>query len=101
MSYVELLFIFRRGQQPLPFEEVKLELCKRALEELELLDARGRPLRGQKRDPYTSDTLLAGLLERYKLRTLLKAYRGFDDAAFSHTVVTLFGAPLAKTSSEE
>ena len=86
-------FVYLSRGQTLPFEAVKLELCKRALEELGLLDARGRLLRGQKRDPYTSDTLLAGLVERYKLRTLLKAYRGFDDAAFSHTVVTLFGEP--------
>ena len=89
-------FVYLSRGQTLPFEASKLELCKRALEELELLDARGRPLRGQKRDPYTSDTLLAGLVERYKLRTLLKAYRGFDDAAFAHTVVTLFGEPFTK-----
>ena len=89
-----------RGQKP-PFEEGKLELCKRALEELALLDARGKPLKGQKRDPYTSDTLLTGLVERYKLRTLFKAYRGFDDAAFAHTVVTLFGASSVTTRAEE
>lgn len=76
---------------PLPYSEAKTQLCLEILRELELLGAQGRPSRGQKRDPYSSDTLVRGLLERYKLTTFLKAYRALDDDAFAETVWTLFG----------
>lgn len=81
----------RRGQR-LPFAPEKAALVERALHELELLDARGR-VRREKRDPYHSDTLLAGLVERYQLQTFLKAYRQLDDAAFARAVEILFGEP--------
>ncbi len=71
-------------------------LCRKVLEELELTDAQGRTLRGQKRDPYSSATLLTGLMEHYKLTTLLKAYRALDDDAFAETVWTLFGEPASQ-----
>lgn len=83
-------FVWLQRGQRLPFDDVKEALCKKALGELELLDARGFPRKGQKRDPYSSDTLLSGLVERYKLRTLLNAYRTLDDASFAQTVITLF-----------
>ncbi len=78
-----------RGQN-IPFGDVKTQLCRQIIGELELLDARGRPYRGQKRDPYSSPTLLAGLRERYVVQTLLSAYRHADDAGFALTLNILF-----------
>ena len=75
----------------LPFEDAKAELVEKILYELELLNPSGRLLRAQKRDPYQSDTLLDGLLERYKLQTFINAYRHLDDASFAATVETVFG----------
>ena len=82
----------QRGHR-LPFGPEKNRLVERVLQELELLDARGRPLRGVKRDPYQSETLLNALLERYKLQGFLKAYRQLDDDAFAQAVGILFGTP--------
>lgn len=83
----------QRGQR-LPFAEAKNALVRRALEELELLDpATGRVLRGVKRDPYRSETLLHGVTERYRLQQFLHAYRHLDDAGFARATLTLFGDP--------
>ena len=82
----------RRGQAP-ALDAAKASLVERVLLELELCDAAGRALPQQKRDPYRSDTLLASLLERYKLHGLLKAYAQLEDAAFAQALETLFGAP--------
>ena len=83
-------FVCLQRGQSLPYEGHKADLVQKILRELELLNEQGRPLRGQKRDPYSSDTLLKGLLERYKLQTFLNAYRHLDDAAFAQSVHTLF-----------
>lgn len=77
---------------PVPYTDAKTRLCLGVLTELELLGPDGRVLRGQKRDPYGSDTLVRGLMERYKVTGFLKAYRALDDAAFAETVWALFGA---------
>ena len=74
----------------LPFEDAKADVVAGILRELDLVDVAGRVLRAQKRDPYQSETLLDGLLERYKLQTFLNAYRHLDDAAFAATVGILF-----------
>ena len=88
-------FVCLSRGKPLPFAENKNQLVTRCLQELELLDAAGRPLRGQKRDPYESDTLLSGLVERYVLSSFLKAYRHLDDASFALTVTQLFLSNVA------
>ena len=80
----------QRGQR-LPFDDVKAELVKTCLLELNLISDTGRPLRGQKRDPYSSDTLLSALTEHYKLSSFLKAYRYLDEPAFAASCQTLFG----------
>ena len=77
---------------PVPYSGAKTQLCLTVLTELELLAPDGRVLRGQKRDPYGSDTLVRGLMERYKLSGFLKAYRALEGAAFAETVWRLFGA---------
>jgi len=80
---------------PLPFDGDKAERVRAVLEELELVDAAGRALRGRKRDPFTSDTLLDGLVERHVLLRFVTAYRHLDDAGFAHTALTLFGGQPA------
>ena len=84
-------FVRLQRGSPLGCSDAKAQLCRTVLEELGLLDAQGRTLRGQKRDPYSSKTLVRGLTERYTLTTFLKAYRALNDAAFAETVWTLFG----------
>ena len=85
-------FVRLQRGSPLGCSDAKAQLCRTVLEELGLLDAQGRTLKGQKRDPYSSKTLVRGLTERYTLTTFLKAYRALSDAAFAETVWTLFGA---------
>ncbi len=87
------LVAFRRGlQHGIP--EPKLGRLRVALRELDLLDdadrARVTPP-GFKLNPMGSDSLLAGLMRRYRLRNLVHAYRHFDDEAFAAAVVALFG----------
>ncbi len=94
-AYVRL----QRGS-PLGCSDAKAALCRKVLEELALLNAQGRvPGRfsgAQKRDPYSSATLVRGLTERYTFTTFLKAYRALSDAAFAETVWTLFSTPESK-----
>ena len=59
------------------------------LEELGLVDAAGRAVRGVKVDPYASPRLRAGLVRRYALRTLVEAYRRLDDPGFEVAVRAL------------
>lgn len=68
-------------------------LARTVLGELELLDEHGRARVGARRDPYGSATLVAGLLQRYRLEAVLNAYRHLDDAGFARTVTTLYQAP--------
>ncbi len=79
----------------LPFEEIKAQRARAVLEELALLDGSGHVLSGQKRDPYTSDTLLDGLLQRHLLLRFVTAFRFLDDAGFAYSVHTLFGSDAA------
>lgn len=88
---VRAAFVRLQRSSPLGCSDTKAQLCRKILEELGLLDAGGRVPRGQKRDPYSSKTLVRGLTERYTLTTFLKAYRALSDAAFAETVWTLFG----------
>ena len=85
-------FVGLQRQNCIPFGGKKGELCRVCLEELELLDDKGRVLAGQKRDPYSSETLLKGLTEHYKLQTFINAYRALDEGSFAQTVTTLFGS---------
>jgi single-stranded-DNA-specific exonuclease len=73
-----------------PFNGVKAELCRRCLRELDLIDGYGRA-RNLKRDPYRSEALVAGLIERYVLQSFISAYRHTDDAAFDEAVRRLLG----------
>lgn len=92
LAEVRAAFVRLQRGQPLRHSDAKNALCRKVLEELELLDASGQTLRGQKRDPYSSATLVQGLIERYKFKTFLKAYRTLEDDAFAATVQTLFGS---------
>jgi len=60
------------------------------LREVGLLDERGRALRADAVDPHASATLVAGLVQRYRLETLIHAYRHLDDDGFARTVATLY-----------
>lgn len=93
LSEVRRAFVCLQRGTPLRADTPEAQLCRRILEELELIDAAGHALRGQKRDPYSSESFVKGLMERYKLQGFLKAYRALSDAAFSETVWTLFGPP--------
>ena len=91
----------RAGRRP-QLSEGAAELARRILEELALLDARGRARTGQRRDPYESETLVAGLLQRYRLETFLNAYRQLDDRGFARTVAALYGpSPVRPAVAEE
>ena len=83
-------FVCLQRGLPLPFDEAKNSLVRTVLGELGLFDRLGRPLSGQKRDPYGSATLVEGLMERYRLRGLLNAYLMADDAGFASCVTILF-----------
>ena len=83
-------FVCLQRGQTLPFGPEKTKLIFQILEDLELLNDQNKPYRGQKRDPYSSETLVKGLMERYKLQSFLNAYKYFDDEAFAITVATLF-----------
>jgi single-stranded-DNA-specific exonuclease len=93
LSEVRRAFVCLQRGTPLRADTPKAQLCRQVLEELDLIDTSGRALRGQKRDPYSSESFVKGLMERYKLQGFLKAYRALSDAAFSETVWTLFGPP--------
>mgnify|MGYP007055516535 CR=1 FL=1 len=92
------LVAVRRGH-PLPYAEPKAERIMSALQELGLVDAQGHALRlanGTRLSPYESDSFLAGLTRRYRLRTFVHAYRHLDDAGLARSVATLFGASAEK-----
>jgi single-stranded-DNA-specific exonuclease len=91
LTELRLAFVRLQGGRALPFTERKNALCRLALDELELIDGAGHPRRGLKRDPYSSQTFLAGLMAHYRLNTFLNAYRHTDEASFAHAVLTLFG----------
>ncbi len=91
LAEVRSAFVRLQRGTPLAYNATKTGLCRSVLEELELVDAQGRTLKGQKRDPYSSETLVTGLMERYKLTMFVKAYQALEDAAFAETVWTLFG----------
>lgn len=82
--------MIKRGT-PLPWSEERNSLARQILTELDLLDARGFARQGQKRDPWTSPTLRACELERYRLAAFESAYRHFSDAAFEVAISRLFG----------
>ena len=86
---VRRAFVAIQRGQALPYAEQKNELIMQILEELELLK-QGKALKGQKRNPYDSNTLLQGMLERYKLESFLNAYKYYANAAFAETVNSLF-----------
>ena len=93
-------FVALRRGLPLPFDHDKAARVRSALEELELVDGSGHVLSGQKRDPYSSDTLLDGLLQRHLLLRFVTAYRFLDDAGFAHSVETLFGDGAAPSLAD-
>lgn len=95
LAEVRAAFVRMQRGHPLRHSEAKNALCRQILGELELLDASGQTTKGQKRDPYSSETLVRGLTERYKLKTFIKAYRLLEDDAFAQTVQTLFGEAAA------
>ena len=82
-------FVCLQRGAALPFAEAEAELVRTILSELELLDSLGRVRRGEKRDPHSSPTLVNCLIERYRLVSLLNAYRAFDDEAFSYAARVL------------
>lgn len=91
-------FVALSRGQGLPFDGAKAERTRVALQELALVDDTGRALKGRKRDPYQSDSLLDGLLSRHLLLRFVTAYRFLDDGAFATSVVTLFGPTAAEAT---
>jgi single-stranded-DNA-specific exonuclease len=94
------LVAVRRGA-PLPFDRVKNDRIRVALQELDLVDDRGHARRlpnGAKLSPYASTSLMQGLMRRYRLRTFVHAYRYLDDDGFERTARRLFG-PEARSSA--
>ena len=79
-----------RGRRP-PFGGPLADRATAVLEELGLVDARGRGVRGRKVEPYASARLRAGLVRRYALRTFVHAYRHLDDDGFEAAVRSLLG----------
>lgn len=84
-----------RGQAP-PLVGPLGERARAVLDELGLLDAHGRPVRGRKVEPYASERLRAGLVRRYALRAFVHAFRHLDDAGFDAALRSLLG--LADTA---
>ncbi|MEX2536187.1 MAG: single-stranded-DNA-specific exonuclease RecJ [Trueperaceae bacterium] len=82
-------FVCLQRGSTLPFERAKADLVRRVLTELDLLDSLDRVRRGEKRDPHSSATLIRSLIERYRLVSLLNAYRTFDDEGFSLAAAVL------------
>ena len=82
--------LIRRGIS-LPWTEERNTLARHILSELDLLDSRGFARQGQKRDPWTSPTLLLCETERYRLGAFEAAYRHFSDAAFDVALRRLYG----------
>lgn len=76
-------FVAAQRGRALPWSDAKATLARTALEELDLLDERGRARRAQRRDPYDAATLRASLVARHALDTLVNVIRclGRDDAA--------------------
>ena len=96
------LVALKRGSRS-PFAAVKSKRVREALRELDLLDERGHVRAfdpAQKLSPFESPSLLAGLLERYRLRNLVNAYRYMDDEAFALAVVNLFGREVVEPVPE-
>lgn len=87
------LVALKRGSKS-PFPAVKSGRVREALRELGLLDDRGHVRAfepGEKLSPFESASLLDGLIERYRLRNFVNAYRFMDDEAFAVAVINLFG----------
>ena len=87
------LVAIKRGSRS-PFTGRKSGRVREALRELDLLDERGHVRAYDttvKLSPFESPTLLDGLVERYRLRNLVNAYRHMDDEAFAVAVMNLFG----------
>ena len=87
---LRLAYVCYQKGSTLPFDRAKATLATTALQELELIDEKGRAYSGQKRDPYSSSTLLHGLIEQYKLRSIINAYNYLSEDAFSVTLNNLF-----------
>jgi single-stranded-DNA-specific exonuclease len=100
LSELRRAYVSMTNGKPSPFGEVKSQLVKASLSELDLIDRYGRARQGEKRNPYSSSTFLTGLLERYKLRTFVDAYRYYQEDGFAHVVQILFGRPLPTSASE-
>lgn len=90
---VRRAFVSKQRNARLPFGDEKNALAESILRELDLIDQLGRARRGVRREPLSSETLLRGLVERYKLRTFVDGYRLLDDSAFAIMVATVFGDP--------
>jgi single-stranded-DNA-specific exonuclease len=92
LGEVRRAFVALRRGRHLPYEGLKGERALTILRELDLVDGLNRARSGQRRDPYSSETLLTGLMARYRLRTFVQAYRQLDDDAFAQAVSRLFAA---------
>ena len=90
LQELRLSFVYLQRKQNLPFNSDKAELCKSCLREMNLLDSRGFIQTGQKRDPYSSPTFTKGVLERYKLQTLINSYRYCDEVGFALALKNVF-----------
>ncbi|UCH24691.1 MAG: single-stranded-DNA-specific exonuclease RecJ [Trueperaceae bacterium] len=100
VSELRRAYVNLSNARPLPFGEIKSRLVRSSLNELDLIDRSGRAVTGQKRNPYSSNTFLGGLLERYKIRTFVNAYRYYQEESFAQVVQILFGRPPSVPSAD-
>ena len=89
-----MLLLARTAKTP---QAPNSERCQQVLRDLDLLTEQGR-LKREARNPYESPTLLADLLARYQLHTLITHYRHADPAAFQQAANTLLGARTPKAT---
>ena len=84
-----MLILARTAKPP---QAPNSERCQQVLRELDLLTEQGH-LKRETRNPYDSVTLLADLVARYQLHTLITHYRHADVTAFQHAACTLLATP--------
>ena len=93
MTDVRTAWVARSRGAPTPFGAPLGARVDAVLEELGLVGADGRAVKGRKVDPYDSARLRAGLVRRYTLGTLVEAYRRLDDAGFECALLALADTP--------
>ncbi len=89
-------FVLSKRGRPWPWRGALAERLKLVLQELDLIDARGRARAGRRVDPYDAPTLRAAVVARHALESLATLLESLppDDAV---TAVRALLAPAAET----